>query len=115
MNQNKSLSEIFDDLRLAASEFMSKVDALKEQCEAIVPSEKREPEDPESPFRTGDRVLVRDDNDEEWRYSIFDDYNPYSNIPYTCEGDGWRQCIPYNERTWPLLGTTEAYNQQTDN
>lgn len=59
------------------------------------------------PFKQGDRVLVRDDNEETWRFDTFDSYEGGNEYPYDCEFECYRQCIPYNEKTWKLLGTTD--------
>ena len=64
------------------------------------------------PFRKGDRVLVRDNNEEIWRFDTFDSYEGGKEFPYECECDCHRQCIPYNEKTWKLLGTTDEYKEE---
>ena len=55
-----------------------------------------------------DRVLTRNNNSERWRVQLF------SNIiegdidyPYLCINNPYRYCIPYNEKTKHLVGTTE--------
>ena len=53
-----------------------------------------------------DKVLVRDTNDCIWHadfYSHCEDNLYYSHV---CTGDGYHQCIPYNEETANLIGTT---------
>ena len=60
--------------------------------------------------KTGDPVLVRDDEDENWRYALFSDVLSGDNVGFqyrTC-GLTYRRCIPYvgNER---LVGTAEDY------
>lgn len=50
-----------------------------------------------------DKVLVRDENVFAWRCSLFSHIE--HNISF-CPG-AWRQCIPYNEDTKHLVGTTE--------
>lgn len=64
------------------------------------------------PFRKGDRALVRDNNEEAWRFDTFDSYEGGNEFPYDCECDCYRQCIPYNEKTWKLLGTTDEYKEE---
>lgn len=71
----------------------------------------------ECPFKKGDRVLVRDYNNESWRPRIFSSYDSYDKeckYKYECEGDDdkYIQCIPYNEHTWKLLGTTDEYKEE---
>ena len=71
----------------------------------------------ECPFKKGDRVLVRDYDNEVWRPRIFSSYDSYDKeckYEYECEGDDdkYIQCIPYNEHTWKLLGTTDEYKEE---
>ncbi len=58
-------------------------------------------------FKPFDQVLVRDSNSGTWRANF------YSNLDNTedhvCISGIWNQCIPYNEETAHLLGTTKAY------
>ena len=69
------------------------------------------------PFKKGDRVLVRDYDDEKWRTRIFDNYDKERTYKYECEDDDDRymQCIPYNEHTWQLLDTTDEYKAIDNN
>lgn len=70
------------------------------------------------PFKKGDRVLVRDLDSTEWRFAIFKSYNENSAEPYRVEGAivlSYRQCLPFNERTWMLLGTTDEYKATNNN
>lgn len=66
------------------------------------------------PFKEGDRVLVRDLNDERWRVRIFDSYHEDSTYKYECKDDDdmYKQCIPYNEKTWMLFMTTDEYKEE---
>lgn len=64
------------------------------------------------PFKNGDRVLVRDENEGTWGFETFDSYRGDNKYPYDCEYDCYRQCIPYNEKTWQLLGTTDEYKEE---
>ena len=68
----------------------------------------------ESPFKMGDRVMVRDLNNEKWLLRIFDHYDEDLMCKYCCEDDveSYMQCIPYNEHTWKLLGTTDEYKEE---
>jgi len=63
---------------------------------------------PEAPFglQPFDKVLVRDSCDEKWRADFFS--HIYDNQYYQCVGCQWQQCIPYNEETKHLVGTTQA-------
>lgn len=64
------------------------------------------------PFKNGDRVLVRDTDEDAWVFETFDSYDGGNVYPYDCEFDYYRQCIPYNEKTWKLLGTTDEYKEE---
>lgn len=71
----------------------------------------------ECPLKKGDRVLVRNYDNESWRPRIFSSYDSYDKeckYKYECDGDDdkYIQCIPYNEHTWKLLGTTDEYKEE---
>lgn len=63
------------------------------------------------PFKVGDRVLVRD-SDTSWNFDYFDSYREGSFYPYMCRYAPHEQCIPLNEHTWKLLGTTVEYKEE---
>lgn len=52
-----------------------------------------------------DRVLVRDSDGEFWNINLFSHYNKMYKS-YTTVRGAWEQCIPYNEETKHLVGTT---------
>ena len=58
-------------------------------------------------FKPFDRVLVRDSDDQPWCINFYTKLN--SSEHHVCLYGVWRQCIPYNEETANLIGTTEAY------
>lgn len=61
-----------------------------------------------STLKPFDKVLVRDDNDENWAINWYGYYNKEDNT-FRCIGNcdiGWEQCIPY-EGNEHLLGTTD--------
>jgi hypothetical protein len=62
-------------------------------------------------FKTGDEVLVRDDETCAWTYTL---YSHYSDGIFYTSGGADRKCIPYNNETKHLVGTTgdapEFYN-----
>lgn len=64
------------------------------------------------PFRKGDRVLVRDEDEDAWIFETFDSYEGGNEYPYDCKEDVHKQCIPYNEKTWKLLGTADEYKEE---
>lgn len=63
------------------------------------------------PFKEGDRVLVRD-SDTLWDFDYFDSYREESFYPYMCRYAPHEQCIPLNEHTWKLLGTSDEYKEE---
>lgn len=79
--------------------------ALKKQGKAW-DAEKKQIVDlkPKVELKPFDKVLVRDFGSQAWQVSLFSykDSDSY----YCCNGCGWNQCIPYNEKTAHLLGTT---------
>lgn len=56
-------------------------------------------------FKSFDKVLVRDDDDEEWMCNLFSCLDEYGD--YVCVGSlcPWKQCIPY-EGNEHLVGTS---------
>ena len=64
-------------------------------------------------FKEGDVVLVRDGNSEKWISGIFETIIEDDAYPYLISGLGkFKRCIPYNEKTWRLLGTTDNYEEE---
>ena len=57
-------------------------------------------------FKPFDKVVVRDTN--EWHIDLFERYNPEENLFY-CLQSCWRECLPYNEHTEKLIGTTDDF------
>lgn len=64
-------------------------------------------EKPKCEFKPFDEVLVKDVNCDIWHADIFSHVDMFGR--YICVGRSWLQCIPYNEQTAHLLGTTENY------
>ena len=67
---------------------------------------KKERFDPKTlqPF---DNVLVRDSNDGTWGCNLFSHIVERESFPYRCSGNDFVYCIPYNNDTKHLVGTTE--------
>ena len=63
----------------------------------------------EAPFglKPFDKVLIRDSYSDEWSADLFSHVNDRLNFPYQCVGSQWKYCIPYNDETKHLLGTTQ--------
>ena len=61
-------------------------------------------------LKSFDKVLVRDDHNQKWECNLFSYINIIDDIYYpyvTIINTGYRYCIPYNEDTKHLVGTTE--------
>lgn len=60
-------------------------------------------------LRTGDEVLVRDNCDDNWCYTLFSHISDVSeDQPFSASGVLWKYCIPYNCETHHLVGTRKA-------
>ena len=68
---------------------------------------KKEKFDPNT-LKSFDRVLVRDYNNMEWSCDILSHIKQEDPFPYVGIGSEWKCCIPYNDDTKHLVGTTEA-------
>lgn len=59
-------------------------------------------------FKPFDKVLARNNDAETWIATLFGFYDKRFE-DYFCIGDAFKQCIPYNEETKHLLGTTDEW------
>lgn len=67
---------------------------------------------PDHTFQPFDKVLVRDNEREHWKPTFFGFKNENKeNYPYLTASGFYAQCVPYNEKTKHLLGTTESYEE----
>lgn len=66
----------------------------------------------ECKFKPFDRVIVRDENDEEWTANIFSHYSQDEKYSHHCIDNRYKQCIPYNENTAHLIGTSKNYKPE---
>jgi hypothetical protein len=113
--------ETKDSWRLAADRIMP---ATKEQCGLLFQkikeegyqwdAEKKElrkiikPHYDISNFKPFDKVLVRDADDGKWRCNWFSHYSGEGGVyRFVTTKCGYVQCIPFNEYTEHLLGTTD--------
>ena len=68
---------------------------------------KKEKFDPKT-LKPFDRVLVRDSCSHYWKCNLFSHIETeYHHFPYTTIGGNYSYCIPYNDDTKHLVGTTE--------
>lgn len=109
---------LYDNARVLtlSSELLMKYDklVLTDYEKELILSQELEKKK-ECPFKNGDRVLVRDNDDAPWQHDIFYFYEEESSHPYCCEIGQFQQCIPLNEHTWQLLGTTDEYKAIDNN
>ena len=79
-------------------------DSEKKEVVDLKPKVELEPKVELKPF---DKVLVRDSESDKWRANLFGyiDKDEY----YHCVFANWVYCIPYNEETAHLLGTTDDW------
>ena len=54
-----------------------------------------------------DKVLARDNINEQWCCSFFSHIETNDSYPYICFGLSFKQCIPYNDETKHLVGTSD--------
>lgn len=55
-----------------------------------------------------EQVIGRDSNDEEWKCDFFNNYDiNKSTYKFRCISSFYVQCVPYNEETKHLIGTTD--------
>lgn len=69
-----------------------------------------EPIKPECPFKPFDKVLVRYNDEMVWKADYFSHYKD-NDYHYCCIGNSYRDCIPFNDQTAHLLGTTDPYTE----
>lgn len=58
-------------------------------------------------FKPFDQVLVRDSSSGPWRANFYSHLDNNNN--HVCISGIWNQCIPYNDETKHLLGTSNPY------
>lgn len=63
-------------------------------------------------FKPYDKVIVRNDNDGIWFcnfYAFYDVKNSPEHPHYTISDGPYSQCVPFNEKTKHLIGTSDPY------
>lgn len=70
-----------------------------------------EPAKPKCPFMPFDKVLVRNHEDLVWFANFFSHYKNNNGYHYCCIDNSYRYCIPFNEQTARLVGTTDPYTE----
>ena len=99
-----------DAIRLATdSEKQQLFDALAKENKRWNPDTKQiEDLIKKCEFKAFDKVLVRNSYEDKWEASFFS-YEDCIGLYYTVGGESWCSCIPYNEETAHLLGTTDEW------
>ena len=54
-----------------------------------------------------DKVLVRCHDNSDWFCNIFSHIEPYGDFCFCSNGTSYKMCIPYNEETKNLVGTSD--------
>ena len=65
-------------------------------------------------FKPFDQVLVRDDDQSIWKAGIYSHFENGRSMSYICAGSVYAQCIPYNDETKHLLGTSNPYEPKKE-
>lgn len=60
----------------------------------------------EHEFHEFEKVIVRDSNDAKWKADFFSHIDETDKFPFICVGCSYKNCLPYNEYTKHLIGTT---------
>lgn len=100
-------TKVHYSLRLATdSEKQQLFDALAKEGKAW-DAEKKQIVDlkPKVEFKPFDKVVVRDKEDLVWFADLFSHIDKENNR-FACVGNFWNVCLPYNEETAKLIGTT---------
>jgi hypothetical protein len=95
-----------ETLEIESTPSESDFDELVEACKACIVDSKQKIK--LQPF---DKVLIRDTKTEVWRPSFWGYKNNSTLFPYATTSGTFKYCIPYNEKTKHLLGTTEPYKE----
>lgn len=104
-----SLIDKGDSLRLATAEEKQQLfDALAKKGKAW-DAEKKQIVELKSKVKLKpfDKVLVRDCYTQRWRVNFFSSITKEG--CYICASGSWNECIPYNEETAKLIGTTDNW------
>lgn len=107
----KIFKENIMEIRLATEEEKKQLfDALAKKGKAW-DAEKKQIADlkPKCEFKPFDKVLGRNEKDDVWEAELFSHYKEESQYPFRCIGFSRKYCIPYNEETAHLLGTTDDW------
>lgn len=96
--------------------FIYSAEDLKEKFKLVLTEYEKElsetTEEKVIPFEKGDRVLVKRSKFDKWDFDFFEYYDNILVASYVCKKGNYPYCIPFNEKTWQLLGTTDDYKEK---
>lgn len=101
---------IQDTLSYTKIEDEERVHTVKEKIDELL-REIKAANSPDHTLQPFDKVLVRDYKDEAWRPSFYGCKYDNKIFSYVTALGIFKYCIPYNEKTKHLLGTTEPYKE----
>ena len=96
--------KIFNDYNGECIIFPSK--DQKDWSKFTAPWFKKERFDPKT-LKPFDKVIVADSDHYDWKCDLFSHIVEYGHYSYRCIGNVYKHCIPYNDDTKHLVGTTE--------
>lgn len=107
----KIFKENIMEIRLATEEEKKQFFSALEKRGKAWDAEKKQIVDlkPKCEFKPFDKVLGRNEKDDVWEAELFSHYREESQYPFRCIGFSRKYCIPYNEKTAHLLGTTDDW------
>ena len=107
----KIFKENIMEIRLATEEEKKQFFSALEKRGKAWDAEKKQIVDlkPKCEFKPFDKVLGRNKKDDVWEAELFSHYKEESQYPFRCIGFSRKYCIPYNEETAHLLGTTNDW------
>lgn len=107
----KIFKENIMEIRLATEEEKKQFFSALEKRGKAWDAEKKQIVDlkPKCEFKPLDKVLGRNEKDDVWEAELFSHYKEESQYPFRCIGFSRKYCIPYNEETAHLLGTTDDW------
>lgn len=107
----KIFKENIMEIRLATEEEKKQFFSALEKRGKAWDAEKKQIVDlkPKCEFKPFDKVLGRNEKDDVWEAELFSHYKEESQYPFRCIGFSRKYCIPYNEETAHLLGTTDDW------
>lgn len=99
------------EIRLATDEEKQQLFSALAKVGKAFDAEKKQIVDlkPKVELKPFDKVLVRDNSKQKWIPDMYRFYDKDEEFPYNCFSSTYKRCIPYNEDTKHLLGTTDEW------